>query len=201
MEPILQKEARLLEAATSEFHEKGFHGARMQEIARRAGLNQSLLHYYYRTKGRLFEAVFQAATGQVMVPVLEILGGDYPLREKVERFTHTYIDLILAHPHVPGFVMEELRRNPGRLRHFVGERSAGLYTRLERQIVAAVDAGDIRPIEPEQFLVHLLALCVFPFVARPMVQTLTGMDDARYREFLLHRKQTVVRFFFDALAP
>ncbi|MDZ4701260.1 MAG: TetR/AcrR family transcriptional regulator [Rhodothermales bacterium] len=196
-----ETEARVLAAATAEFHEKGFSGARMQEIARRAGLNQSLLHYYYRTKDRLFEAVFSRAVRHVMVPVLEVLGSPLPLREKVERFVHTYIDQVLVNPHVPGFVVEELRRNPDRLRTFMSGHTNGLFAILAAQIEEAVAAGQIRPIAPAHFVANLMALCVFPFVARPMVQTVTGMDDTAYHAFLQQRKEVVVRFFLDALTP
>ncbi len=201
MENPQETEAKVLAAATAEFHEKGFTGARMQEIARRAGLNQSLLHYYYRTKDRLFEAVFSRAARHVMVPVLEVLGSSLPLREKVERFVHTYIDQVLANPHIPGFVVEELRRNPDRLRQFIGGQTQGLFEVLSAQIDAAVAAGQIRPIAPAHFLANLMALCVFPFIARPMIQTVSGMDDDAYLAFLQQRKDGVARFFLDALQP
>jgi TetR/AcrR family transcriptional regulator len=194
MEKPQETEARVLAAATAEFHE-------MQEIARRAGLNQSLLHYYYRTKDRLFEAVFNRAARVVMVPVLEVLGSPIPLREKVERFAYTYIDQVLANPHIPGFVVEELRRNPDRLRQFIGGQTQGLFAVLSAQIDEAVAAGQIRPIAPAHFVANLMALCVFPFVARPMVQTLTGMADDAYLAFLQQRKEVVARFFLDALQP
>ncbi|MEZ4702998.1 MAG: TetR/AcrR family transcriptional regulator [Rhodothermales bacterium] len=201
MENQQETEGRVLSAATDEFHEKGFHGARMQEIARRAGLNQSLLHYYYRTKDRLFEAVFHRAAKQVMAPVLETLDGDAPVMEKAARFVHKYVDQVLAHPHLPGFVVEELRRNPDRLRQFMGRQTDGLYARLSAQIEAAVAAGEIRPIEPAHFLANLVALCAFPVVARPMVQTITEMSDSDYLTFLNQRKEAVVRFITDALVP
>lgn len=201
MELEQDTEARVLAAATDEFHAKGFHGARMQEIARRAGLNQSLLHYYYRTKDRLFEAVFQRAMTQAIAPVLQILGDDQPLLDKMSRFVPAYIDQVLANPQIPGFVLEELRRNPDRLKQFMGGQTAGLFDRLRRQIDEGVAAGTLRPIDPAQFVTNLLGLSAFPFIARPLVQTLTGMDDAAYHTFLLQRREALVRFLLDALQP
>ncbi len=201
MEKSNDTEVRILEAATAEFHEKGYHGARMQEIARRAELNQSLLHYYYRSKDRLFEAVFRRSVPLVMEPVLAILVGDAPLLDKVEVFVETYIDQVRANPHLPGFIVDELRRNPERLREFVGAQNRGVFQVVSLQIGEAVDAGTIRPIAPEQFIANLLALCAFPFVARPLVQTLVGMSDDAYDRFLQDRKTDVVRFFTQALAP
>ena len=51
-------EEKILEAAAQEFIIKGKAGARMQEIANNAGINKALLHYYYRSKDKLFESVF-----------------------------------------------------------------------------------------------------------------------------------------------
>ena len=85
-------EQRIFEAATAVFHERGFHGARMQEIARRAGINQSMLHYYFRSKDGLFEAVFRATAEEVVGPVLEVLSADLPLFDKLDRFVEVYID-------------------------------------------------------------------------------------------------------------
>ena len=194
-------EQRIFEAATAVFHERGYHGARMQEIARRAEINASMLHYYYRSKDRLFEAVFHRSARQVIEPVLEAFRAERPLLDKVERFVDTYITLVLQHPHVPGFILEELRRNPARLRTFVGAQSRGVFAGIAADVEAAARRGDIRPIAPEQFVVNLLALCVFPFVARPMIQTLTGLDDDAYPAFLESRKREVVRFIVNALTP
>ena len=196
-----ETEKRIFAAATAVFHEQGYHGARMQEIARRAGINQSMLHYYFRTKDRLFEEVFRLSARQVISPVMEIFKSDSPIRKKVETFVETYIASVVDNPHVPGFIMEELRRNPGGLKDFVGEQTRGVFAGMAAQINDAVSRGEIAPIEPAQFVVNLLSLCVFPFVARPMLQTLTGMSNDEYARFIASRKKEVVRFIFNALAP
>ena len=196
-----ETEKRIFEAARAVFHEQGYNGARMQEIAKRAGINQSMLHYYFRTKDRLFEEVFHLSAREVMAPVLEIFQTPLPFRDKIERFVHLYIDSVLNNPHVPGFILEELRRNPDRLRQFVGGQTHGVFANIEAEVNQAVARGDICPIEPAHFLTNLLALCVFPFIARPMVQTVTGQTDEDYKRFLASRRQEVVRFIFNALSP
>ncbi|HMB93848.1 MAG TPA: TetR/AcrR family transcriptional regulator [Rhodothermales bacterium] len=194
-------EDKIFEAARDVFHEQGYGGARMQEIADRAGINKALLHYYYRSKDKLFEAVFHVSAMRVVPQIVGVLTAEMPLREKIERFVHTYIDQIVANPHVPGFILQELRRNPNRLRQFVGELARDKFAGIAQDIEEAVARGEIRPIEAPHLLANILGLCVFPFIARPMLQTVVGFDDAAYDAFLEARKQEVTAFILNALEP
>ncbi len=194
-------ETKIFEAARAIFHECGYHGARMQEIARRAGINQSMLHYYYRTKDGLFEAVFRSSALEVLGPVLAVLRSDLPLREKIDRFVEAYLERILLNPLTPTFILEELNHHPERLRHFVGEQAVGVFAGWTAQVEAAVARGEIRAVAPEHLFADMISLCAFPIIARPMFQAVTGFDDEAYRAFLQQRKQDVLRLLHHALAP
>jgi TetR/AcrR family transcriptional regulator len=192
-------EEKIFEAARAVFHEQGFDGARMQEIADRAGINKSMLHYYYRSKDKLFESVFQTSIEQGLLPILQLLGADLPLRDKIERFVHVYIDHIVAHPHVPAFVLHELRRHPDRLKQFAGARMQSVFPPFAAQIEAAVERGEIEPVRPEHVLVNMVGLCIFPFIARPMLEAVLGFDEEAFAAFVQERKQTVTAFLVQAL--
>lgn len=194
-------EDRIFLAARDVFHEQGYGGARMQEIAQRAGINQSMLHYYFRTKEKLFDAVFRVAAGHVLPKVFAVLNADLPLLEKIERFIHTYIDMIAANPHIPAFVIQELRRNPDRLKTVVGEQAKDHLVALRKQITEAVETGEISPIAPGHLIANMMALCVFPFIARPILETALGLDTAAYDTLLRERKTEVSRFILNALKP
>ena len=122
VDPEIKYEARSVEqeifhTAEEVFHERGYDGARMQEIADRAGINKAMLHYYFRSKDRLFQTVFVAALGRILPHVVEPLASDLPLGLKIRRFVETYIDQLQRHPKIPGFVITELNRHPERLRY------------------------------------------------------------------------------------
>ena len=72
-------ERRILQAARTVFVRRGTAGARMQEIAAEAGVNQALLHYYFRSKQRLAEAVFREAAARLVPAVLTLLGSEASL--------------------------------------------------------------------------------------------------------------------------
>src|SRR6267142_316153 len=84
-EPDRDAEQRILDAAHAVFVRRGTAGARMQEIAAEAGVNQALLHYYFRSKDRLAHAAFERAASQFMPAVIQVLASDEELDAKVTR--------------------------------------------------------------------------------------------------------------------
>ena len=202
-------EQRILDAAHAVFLRRGTAGARMQEIAKEAGVNSALLHYYFRTKERLAQAVFQRAAMQLMPAVIRILGSDVDLEAKVEQVVDAELQQLQKAPYLPGYVLSELTHHPERVRQLfatmtgvtpteVGKR---VFKVLGAQITARVKAGRMHPIAPEQFAINLLALCVFPFAARPMVMALAGFDQAGFNQFIERRRRELAPFFLRALRP
>lgn len=194
-------EQRIFAAAQAVFHEQGFDGARMADIARRAQINSSMLHYYFRSKELLFEAVFRKAAMEVISPALSVLAEDRPLLEKLDRFVSAYVRALATNPHLPAFVLQELRRNPDALRRFAGETAGGVFARFSGDVRRAAADGDIRAVEPEQLITNLMGLCVFPFIARPMLQTALGLSETSYDDLLAARADHVRSFIHHALRP
>jgi AcrR family transcriptional regulator len=192
-------ETLILETARVVFVEKGFDGARMQEIADKAGINKALLHYYYRSKERLFEAIFKESFSKIVPHIFEIIGSSATLAKKIEGFVDSYIELLTKNPHIPLFILHELYRNPDRIGDTLlmsGIDPEGIKSQLAEQM----HNENYAEIEPQQLLVNIIALCVFPFVARPILQTvLFEKDSEKYQKFIDSRKQEVTRFIIKAL--
>jgi len=202
-------EQRILDAAHVVFVRTGTAGARMQEIAREAGVNSALLHYYFRSKDRLAEAVFHRAAAQLMPAVVGVLVSDRSLPDKVRAIVEIELDRLTRTPYLPAYIISELAHHPERITQLVsaltGARPEALGRKLLRivgdQINEAVRAGRMRPIAPEQFMVNLLSLCIFPFAARPMIGALMGLDDKAFARFIRERRDTLPDFFLNALRP
>src|ERR1051325_9677973 len=202
-------EQRILDAAHAVFLRHGTAGARTQEIAREAGVNSALLHYYFRTKDRLADAVFQRAAAQLMPAVIRVLGSDAEIEEKVEQVVDIELRQLLETPYLPGYILSELTHHPERVRQLfsaatgMDPRQMGtrVFKVLKAQIDARVKAKRMHPIAPEQFTISLLALCVFPFAARPMVMALLGLDEAGFEQFINRRRRELAPFFLRALRP
>lgn len=202
-------EERILAAARTVIIRRGTSGARMREIAEEAGVNPALLHYYFRSKDFLAEAVFQQAARRLFPPVIALLGSDAPLETKVERVVEHELRVLMENPFLPGYVLAELNQRPERARHLVealmGTRVEGfapqVFGKLAAQIGERVAAGTMRPISADQFVMNLLSLCVFPFAARPMFCAVLQLDADGFAAMIERRREALVPFFLAALKP
>src|SRR4051812_28821670 len=202
-------EQRILDAAHAVFVRRGTAGARMQEIAAEAGVNQALLHYYFRNKEQLARAAFERAGKGFMPAVVQVIASPGELEGKVKRIAQLEIEHLKRAPYLPGYIIGEVTHHPERAAQLIGAvtglapgdlRPRVLGT-LRRQIEARVAAGAMRAIAPESFIVNLMALCIFPFAARPMIQIMLGLDDRRFMQFMARRRQALPSFFLGALRP
>src|SRR5262245_52272181 len=109
-----ETERRILDAAHEVFVRAGTAGARTLEIAKAAGVNPALLHYYFRTKERLAEAVFRRAAGQLLPAVIRILASDAPLEDKVEQVVEVELQFLSKAPYLPAYILSEIAHPPDR---------------------------------------------------------------------------------------
>jgi TetR/AcrR family transcriptional regulator len=172
-------EQAILEAAKKIFIRKGMEGARMQEIADEAGINKALLHYYFRSKDKLFEAIF---TGAIL-----------------KLFTGNYIDAFTENPFVPGFIMHELSRDPSKIVNMV--KNAGINPQpFFDQVKHEADAGNINAVDPYHLIVNMLSMCIFPFVATPILMNVLFKNNAEsYSQFIAQRKKEVPEFIINSI--
>jgi AcrR family transcriptional regulator len=202
-------ETRILDAAHAVFMRRGTAGARMAEIAREAGVNHALVHYYFRSKQRLAEAVFRRAIGQFFPVLVGVLTSDAPIEEKVHRIAAAQIDMLLRNRYLPGYLIAELNHYPERAEQLLGSMSgttpsnlrARLFGSLGKQLDDAARAGTIRPITPQAFVLNLVSMVVYPFAARPLVLAILGQDEATFEAMMERRKAEIPAFFLAALRP
>src|SRR4051795_1256053 len=112
MKKDLSTEEKILNAAKKVFLTKGLEGARMQDIADEAGINKALLHYYFRSKDKLFETIFLQVANEFLPKVFAILQSEDSLFKKIELFCAAYIDQEIETPYVPIFIIREMNRDP-----------------------------------------------------------------------------------------
>lgn len=198
-EKDLNTEQKILLAAKKVFIEKGLEGARMQEIADEAGINKALLHYYFRSKDKLFEGVFREAFFRLLPTVIALLKQDIPLFEKIRLFTEQYIDIFKENHHIPGFVLHELSQNPGRVVALIS--TVGIQPDIFiKQVNEEVRKGTIRPIDPRDLIVNMLAMCIFPFVAAPILKNIIFSEDQdAFNAFIEDRKRSVPEFIINSI--
>lgn len=192
-------EVLILNAAKTVFIKKGMDGARMQEIADEAGINKALLHYYYRSKQQLFEAVFFNAFSLLAPQINYILNDDSSVEEKIIKFTENYISFVSQHPYLPNFVIQEINRNPDFASKFKGNANLPNLEKFKIQVSEEVKKGLIKPINAEQLFINIISLCVFPFVGSPLIKTIGNIDVERFAQIIEERKTHVADFIINSI--
>ena len=192
-------EEKILNAAKRIFENKGMSGARMQEIADEAKINKSLLHYYYRSKQLLFEAVFKKAFNTLAPQINIILNSDQSICEKIKNFSNSYNTFMIKHPYLPNFILQELNRNPDFAKEIISIKTFPSMVVFKKQIHDAVKKGKIRSIEADQLFINILALNIFPFIGAPLIKGFINANDKEYRSILKRRKTDVSDFIIQSI--
>lgn len=187
-------EQKIFEAAREVFQSKGLEGARMQEIADRADINKSMLHYYYRSKEKLFEKVYQLSLIKLIPQIISLLNQELPLDEKMRRFVRKYLEIVRANPDIPLFILHELNKNPDRLRAFIMNEIGKKIQPFVEQLRTEAEKGNTVKLPPEQIFVNMMSLILFPFIGRPVFQVILQMDETEYEELLSQRYELLPDF-------
>lgn len=192
-------EEKILAAARNVFIHKGMDGARMQEIADEAGINKALLHYYFRSKQKLFEAIFKSVFGKIMPNVMLMVNSDKPIEDKLAAFIENYIDILTTNPFLPTFILKEIHRDPEFLAGMIKESGIN-----PQQIISMfkqeMENGKIRKMDPRDLIINIISLSVFPIAGKPLLSEMFfEKDKANYDEFIEKRKVTIKEFILHSI--
>lgn len=189
-------EKKILEAANAVFLRKGMDGARMQEIADEAGINKALLHYYFRSKDRLFDAVFKKVFMVFFPQIPEKMNEDIPFEDKIEWIVSNYIDFLDQNPFIPQFIITEINRKPERVQQLFNDGGLNPLT-----ILSLIGNLKILPFDPRHFILNFIGMIIFPYIGRPLFEGLLFNDNKEaYTQFLAERKQIIVRTLLNSIS-
>ena len=193
-------EDKIFDAAVQIFENKGRAGARMQEIADLAGINKAMLHYYFRSKDKLFEAVFTKLAATMFEKLFGCFDNDLPLEQKLELFYHEHISFLQKHPRLPAFIFNEINQNPDRIVRILSlKRILSIKKNIFSQIDEEIQTGNIRNVDKIQLLINIIALSVFPFVASGLIVTLFHQQNIDFDDFIERRKTELAQFIINAV--
>lgn len=195
-----QTEEKIFEAATEVFTEKGMDGARMQDIAERAGINKALLHYYYRTKDHLFNRVFEMTAVKLFSRFAPVFDEKMSLEEKIRFFYREHIGFLQKNPRLPAFIINEINRRPERIMKLISQIDfEKFWSILEKQHKNELKEYKInREIMP-QLMTTLVSISVFPFAARGIIECILEKQGISFNGFIENRKEFAADFVIRAL--
>lgn len=188
-------EERILAAATEEFAAKGFFGARTQAIADAANINKAMLHYYFRTKEKLYNHVLMTAMAKFQAQAWAAWLTDAPIKERVNRVVDTYMDNYSKNPAFLKMILREAADGGERLRisYQKIDLGAGLDTEMtpmEKVERVSRELG-IEVFELAHLMMSLFGMCLISFVSTPLMEGQLGMDFGDVDEFMDKRRLVI----------
>jgi AcrR family transcriptional regulator len=193
-------EEKIFEAATDVFVEKGLDGARMQDIADHAGINKALLHYYFRTKDKLFNAVFEMIAKKIFKKFAPVFDETLTLEEKIRFFFKEHISFLQANPRLPGFLLNEVNRNPARIKKLLNNIDFNnIWLQLYEQHKNELQKYNISQETLPQIMISMAAMSVFPFAARGILEGVLDKMGLDFNEYMEERKTFAADFVINAL--
>ncbi len=196
-------ESTILKAASSVFVKDGYDGARMNVIAEKAGINKALLHYYFRSKNHLFQMVFERLMHDFFSSIYREVSMDTDFRTYLDNFVSIYLNTISKRPYVIRFMIWELGHGSGTVNELIGRimkkweiKEIPVITAVQR----AIDRGEIRAVDPIQLFISLIALCIFPFAARAILENKVEGLKVLSKEFVEARKEAILDLIWNGIS-
>lgn len=195
-------EEKIKNAARKIFLQKGYAGTRTRDIAEEAGINLALLNYYFRSKERLFDLIMTESLEGFFRSLRAALDDpNTKFEEKIQRIVENYIDNLTANPNLPIFILSELRSHPEELIKKTGASEAFLNSVFMQQLEDEIAANRVKPIKPLHFLMNMLGITVFPFIACPMIKGMGNIDQIEFEKLMQERKGLIPSWIKAFLTP
>ena len=185
-------EEKIKSAARIVFHKKGYSATRTRDIAEEADINLALLNYYFRSKEKLFDILMLVTVFGFMQTMATILNNEKStLNKKVELVASHYIDFIIKEPNIPIFMLSEIRNNSGGLLEKLPIKQIVMNSAFVKQHKEAVIKGKIVEPNPLHFLMNILSLVIFPFIAQPLLQGISGLNETQFNKLMQERRKLI----------
>ncbi len=187
----INTEQSIMAAAEKEFLDKGFALTKTTDIAKLAGVNHAMLHYYFRTKENLFNKVFQKKVSIITNSFISKVQKDLPFTEKVSFIIEEHFNFLVSNPKLPFFILNEFITNKSRLiwfRNLAAPAIGAIINELKADIDVEVEKGTICPIDPVNLIMDIVSLNVFVFVAHPLIKEVASYLNRDYKLFLEQKK-------------
>lgn len=195
-------EEKILAAAEETFVQDGYEGARMQNIANKAGINKAMLHYYFRSKEMLFEKIFEMKSKFFFPAVHDMmLSENGTFTEKMEEFAERYIAFLTRYPFIPFFVIRTV--NSSGTQGFIEKLpfKAQLADSVFLSYKKDRDKGLVGELDPYQFLLSLIGMCVFPFLGKPVLKVVFSLEEDSFQSMMKARVPELQLYIRKILAP
>ena len=191
---------KIADIARNLFVKKGLKGTTVRDIAAESGVNVAMVNYYFRSKEKLFDTIFEEAFTLLADKLFYLVDSDLPFFELIRKWIYSYYDMLFEYPDFPVFVLNELVANPQKLSEkFKSMKPYRLYVKLSERIKDEEVKGTIRPVPIPDFLLNVISLSVFPFAISPVATQFLDLSESDYMKLLDGHREYVADFVINAI--
>ena len=199
MKRDLSTEEKIKAAAKKVFMTKGFDGCSVRDIAKEVGSNVALLNYYFRSKEKLFELIFEGAMSDFLQSMIEVFSSNLTLQEKLEQLIEKEFEFFMEHPELPMFILQSLHQNKTDApmpSHFLEPiANTGIFEQFEM----AKAKGEIRDISIRNMTMLLMSNVHYPFMSKKLTEQFHGIDAEIFEADLIKHKAIVKELIINYL--
>ena len=187
-------EQLIKDTAKKIFFAEGRFNATTQEIADAAGVNRTLINYYFRSRDNLFDIVFEDAHQQEHDRMESIVFSDLSFREKIEQHLDLFLEQSKEYPYLEIYMVTQM--NQGNC-HKDTEAMNRMLDKFYLEIGIEMEKGNVPKMRPEQFVLNFISLMSFPVSMRPLLQETMGFSQQSYDRLLEERKEIILNILFN----
>jgi TetR/AcrR family transcriptional regulator len=165
----------LIDVAARLFAMHGYEATSLREVAEGAGVTPAMVAYYFRDKAGLLEAVVVSGLELMLQTLREVVDGpdDVPF---LSRFLRAYLVTLSDKPWLPQILVREVISRDGPLRQlFIDRFAVNALELVPPKVLEEITAGRLRAdLDPRFAMLSMLGMCVFPFIAEPVLGPMLG---------------------------
>ncbi|RZK11851.1 MAG: TetR/AcrR family transcriptional regulator [Flavobacterium sp.] len=186
-------EVHIKNTAKRLFFGEGKFNATTQEIADAAGVNRTLINYYFRSRDKLFDLVFADAQAREQERTESIIFSELPFKAKIAEFIDDTFDMAKEYPYMEMYLVTQFNQGC----YFKDEEGMDrMLKKFYEEFEVAMEEGLIRKTDPIQFILNMISLTSFPIAMRPLFQKTMHLTDQEYDKILLDRKEIIMDTLF-----
>ena len=195
-------ETKIIEAAKELFIENGFAETSMSDIATKVGINRPGVHYYFRTKDKMFQAVFGSIVKSLIPKVQDIiLQQDTPIGERIGRVVDAYYEVFKANPNLPIFIVKEMHRDFDYFSKTITEmHSVHYFDTIRNGLQNEMKKGKLKTVPMRFLFLTFYSLLTMPFSTKNMCQNILLEENETYDEMLAKWKPYIITHVCNLLS-
>jgi AcrR family transcriptional regulator len=156
--------ASILDAAEGEFARAGLLGARTENIAEDTGVTRAMIHYYYESKEKLYQAVLERSFQRRIRNLSQVDINDAPVEEALRNYVRAFMEESIDNVDMSSILLFESIQNQGK--YYKEMALAAIYEPLVKLFERGMMEGKLRKLDPYQAAINTVGMCVFYVIAR-----------------------------------